>query len=290
MSASLGPLMNSTLDRFRANVTSQHGEDGVLAYLLNAYPDISHTCLDVGASDGVSLSNTNSLWAKGDWRALLIDQNAAALKRNFGHLQNVSIVETCITVRGETSLDALAQSRGFPSEIGVASIDINTFEYWVFANLAYLKPAIAIIEFNPRFPPSIDYHDPEDVVFLRHSAAAMARLGAQRGYRAVACTGSNIFLVREAVIAANPDAVPDLPIEALFDHAYSRRFSKLFVYSQFIAPVPVYTRRPTPLIRIYGQTRYWWRLFHAWRRGKAYRTHGIPPAVRSHIESSGLWI
>lgn len=282
-------MLSTTLDQFRSNVTSQHGEDGVLAYLLNAYPAVPHTCLEVGAGDGVSLSNTNSLWTKHAWRALLIEQDAAALKRNYGHLSNVSIMATSITASGEASLDAIAQSLAFAPEIGVASIDIDSFDYWVLANLNYLKPAIVIIEINARIPVSVDYCDPEGIVFLRHSAAAISRLSKQKGYRVVACTGPNMILVSEAVIATNPDAVPDLPLEKMFDHHYTRKFSRYFVYSQFISPVPVYTRRPTPLMRAYGKSRCWWRLFHAWRRGKAYRTSVIPPAIRSHIEASGLW-
>lgn len=278
------------LDRFRYSVTSQFGEDGLLAYLIDAYPTVPRICLEVGAGDGVRLSNTHRLWATLGWRALLIEQDATKLSGRFGHLPNVSIVETTITARGESSLDAIAHRMGFPAEIGIASIDIDSFDYWVFARLEYLKPVIAVIEFNPRIPAHIDYCDPEGIALLRHSAKAMARLAAEKGYRVVACTGPNAVLVNEATIATNPTAVPDLSIEELFDHAYAKRFSKTLVGAQHVTDLPIYTRRPTFLMRSYGQLHYTWLTLKK-RTANTSRgmVHSISPELRSHVERSGLW-
>jgi len=278
-----------TLDGYRSNVTSQHGEDGILAYLLDAYPGVPQICLEVGACDGVKLSNTHSLWAKRGWRALLIDQDTTALSRRFGHLPNLAIIKGSIAARGAASLDEMAKRLGFPQEIGVASIDIDSFDYWVFAGLDYLKPAIAIVEFNPRIPVDVDYCDPEGTTFLRHSAAAVNRLAKQKGYRVVACTGPNAILVSEATIATNPAAVPDLSINALFDHAYARRFPRI-VGTQFITDLPVYVRPPSLIMRGYGWVRYMGLTLRSAWRGKPKPVHTISPALRAHVERSGLWV
>jgi len=50
----------NTLDGYRANRTSQHGEDGVIAYLTRVFPNIPKICLEVGAGDGFTLSNTHT--------------------------------------------------------------------------------------------------------------------------------------------------------------------------------------------------------------------------------------
>ena len=281
--------MAARLDQFRANTSSQFGENGLLAYLLEAYPQVPKVCLEVGAGDGVRASNTRPLWAEQGWAALLIEQRAAALKANCSHLPNVTIAETSITARGENSLDAIARRAGFPSDIGVASIDIDSFDYWVLAHMEYLRPAIVVIEFNARIPAHIDYCDPEGELFLRHSAVAVERLAKEKGYRVVACTGPNAILVREATIAANPEAVPDLPIAELFDHAYAKRFF-MVIGAQFITDLPVYAREPGLLLRCYGQGLYWWlTLRDRWNR-RPPKVHAISPAMRAHVRRSGLWV
>ncbi|MBL9096563.1 MAG: hypothetical protein JNK07_06515, partial [Alphaproteobacteria bacterium] len=56
--------MPNPLDVHRRNVTSQCGEDGLIEHLLTLMPATPKTCLEVGAGDGISLSNTNTLWSK----------------------------------------------------------------------------------------------------------------------------------------------------------------------------------------------------------------------------------
>jgi hypothetical protein len=282
--------MRDRLDEYRSNETSQFGEDGLLAYLVEAYPGLPHICLEVGAGDGVTLSNTHRLWAEQGWKALLIEQDARALTHRFGHLPNVTVVAQRIAAAGPDSLDAIARRSGFPPEIGIASIDIDSFDYWVLAHLDYLRPAIVVIEFNPRIPADIDYCDPEGSVFLRHSAAAVARLARAKGYRVVACSGPNAILVSEATIAANPGAVPDLPIDALFDHDYAKKFSKGMVSAQFVTDLPIYTRRPTLLMRGRGLARYAWLTLRDRWNGRPPKVHRITHEVRAEIERSGLWV
>lgn len=155
--------------------------------------------------------------------------------------------------------------------------------------MQYLRPAIVIIEFNARIPVHVDYVDPEGHVFLRHSALAIERLAKKKGYRVVACTGPNAILVSETMVATNPAAVPDLPVEQLFDHEYARRFPSV-IGAQFITDVPIYASKPGVLLRSYGQGRYWLlTLRDRWRRRPA-KVHEIAPAVRAQIDRSGLWI
>jgi hypothetical protein len=278
-----------SLDGYRFNSTSQFGEDGVLDYLLQAYPNIPRVCLEVGAGNGVLNSNTYSLWNFHGWQALLIERNATRLQHRFGDLPNLTIVETSITPRREQSLDAIASARDFPRDLGVASIDIDSCDYWVLHYLEYLRPAIIVIEFNAQIPAHIDYCDTEDQLFLRHSALAIERLAKVKGYRVVACTGPNAILVSETVIATNPTAVPDRPIAELFDHAYARRFGSV-ISAQLVTDIPVYASRPTPLLRATGRARYLWRTFRdKWNR-RPPKVHAVSPTLRTHVERSGLWL
>lgn len=88
------------LNDYRSNTTSQFGENGIVSYLLDGYPRVPPVCLEVGAGDGVRMSNTHTLWAKQGWRALLIELDTATLKERFAHLANVTIVEQAIAASG----------------------------------------------------------------------------------------------------------------------------------------------------------------------------------------------
>jgi hypothetical protein len=276
------------LDEYRSNITSQFGENGILAYLISAFPNIPKTCLEVGASDGVENSNTYPLWKNGGWKALLIEAGRdqfLALNRNTDHCDAVLIRET-IEPTGSRSLDALAKQSRFPA-VGVCSIDIDSCDYWIFAHMQ-ARPAIVIIECNPDFPILVAYHDPEGPSLLRHSARAVAELGAKKGYRAIACTGPNVILMREDIIATNPDAVPNVPLFALEDTAYTASRSRWIVGAKPFTYQPVYKRRPNLAVRTYFGLRAAGLSARAWLKGRGGSLGAISETHRKHIEAHGL--
>ena len=113
------------LDCYRFNITSQYGENGIIAYLLSAFPNIPRVCLEVGASDGVTNSNTNPLWTSG-WRALLIESDAGQYRelRQRADGYDVTAVNTLIEPVGDNSLDAIAERHGFPISASSRSTSI----------------------------------------------------------------------------------------------------------------------------------------------------------------------
>ena len=132
-------------DEYRWNKTSQHGENGIIAYLISAFPSIPRVCLEVGAGDGFNMSNAYSLWAEQGWQALLIEAEPSHFKvltERVGSRPSVVPVIGLIAPRGEDSLDAIAQRQGFRPDIGVLSVDIDSCDYWIFAHMEWLKPHI----------------------------------------------------------------------------------------------------------------------------------------------------
>jgi hypothetical protein len=101
------------LDCYRSNITSQHGENGIIAYLLSAYPNIAKVCLEVGASDGLTNSNTYPLWAAG-WQALLIGETWSISRSAAIGDFNVTAVNALIEPTAEL-LDAAAKRNCFPN-------------------------------------------------------------------------------------------------------------------------------------------------------------------------------
>ena len=283
------------LDRYRRNMTSQCGEDGIVEHLLELLPDTPKTCLEVGAGDGITLSNTNTLWSKKGWRALLIESEKLGVQkineRAAGNA-NVSVVQATIAPTGQNSIDEIAKRSNFPARIGVLSLDIDSNDIEVFETLHHVAPDIVIIEFNHEIPADIVYRDLPGDVFFRHSAKAVEACARARGYRVVACTGPNAFLVRGDLIAGEAAGrLPDLPIEALFDYSFlrARRSRYRLVESKFITEEIATFGKPDAtlfvLVRILAALRKLRRLLRGKRSGER-----ITAERRANLHRAGLWI
>lgn len=286
------------LDAWRANITSQCGEDGLIAHLLTLFPDTPKTCLEVGAGNGISLSNTNTLWSKLGWKALLVeasDTRLEGLKANTAAFPGAVTEKAMITPRGEHSLDAIARRHDFPREIGVMSLDIDSNDLEIFENIEWLVADIVIIEFNHEIPPDIEYRDLPGDLYFRHSARAVETVARARGYRVVACSGPNAILVREAVIDARAaQALPDLPVEAMYDYGFMRtrrafRYRHKMMTSKTLTHDIALTGKPGLGVRAVVRVMVWGRRLRALVRGR--------PAIgtctetrRAHLARSGLWI
>lgn len=283
------------LDQYRRNITSQCGEDGVIEHLLTLLPNTPKTCLEVGAGDGITLSNTNTLWSQKGWRALLIEGEplgvAAIEKRTAGN-GNVTAVCAFIAAAGENSIEAIVKRTGFPAHLGVLSLDIDSNDLEILENLKEVTADIVIIEFNHEIPPEIDYRDRPGDVFFRHSAKAVERVAKAKGYRVAACSGPNAILIREALIKGEAAAqIPNMAIEDMFDRAFvaRRRRMRHVVQSKFITEELATVGRQGPLFRLFVRATVAIRKLRRALRG---RKAGAPVTAtrREHLRAAGLWI
>ena len=289
------PAPDNRLDRYRRNVTSQCGEDGIIDHLLSLLPGTPKTCLEVGAGDGISLSNTNTLWAKLGWRALLIESELLGVQmineRAAGNT-NVTAVQAMIAPTGPNSIDEIAKRTNFPPRIGVLSLDIDSNDIEVFENLSHVTPDIVVIEFNHEIPADIAYRDLPGDVFFRHSAKAVETSARARGFRVVACTGPNAILVRNDLIKGEAAAqLPDLPIEALFDYAFlrTRRMRHRLVESKYITEEVAVCGKPRASLAFLVRVLVWSRKFRRRLRVKS-AGQRITPERRANLHRAGLWI
>jgi hypothetical protein len=287
--------MPSPLDRYRRDVTSQCGEDGVIEHLLTLLPDTPKTCLEVGAGDGEKLSNTNVLWAQKGWRALLIEGIPLGVemieKRAAGN-GNVTAVCAFIEANGANSIDAIIKRTNFPAHLGVLSLDIDSNDLEVLENLRDTTVDIVVIEFNHEIPAQIDYRDLPGDVFFRHSAKAVERVAKAKGYRLVACTGPNAILVREAAIKGEAARqLPAIPVEQAFDRAFveGRRKLRSVVQSKFITEELATVGKPNVLLKAYVKTNVLLRKLRRKGKGKSPGAE-ITEARRENLKSAGLWI
>jgi len=185
---------------------SQTEEEGIISDLVAKLPGIPKACIEVGATDGLWLSNTAHLWKDLGWKAVLIESD----DRNFINLVNNTKGYQCMCYHrrvdptGENSIDDLVERGGYlftggeRAEVGVLSIDIDGDDYHVFENLK-MQPWIILVEFNATIPPKVDIVSPVGSR-LGCSARALGRMAAERGYVVWDISGSNVVLVKQTLI------------------------------------------------------------------------------------------
>jgi hypothetical protein len=188
------------LKRFRRNVNSQSGEDGILEELLNRLNIHSGYVCEFGAWDGVYLSNTFNLIQKG-FKSVLIEGDPEKFK-DLEKLveQYPTITPICAWVDhvqdSPNLLDRLLQRTQIPIDFDVLSIDIDSFDYQVWESLQVYRPKIVIIETNSSVLESDLNHIHTPDVYQGTGFGPMFLLGKKKGYRFLVSTG-NMFFIRE---------------------------------------------------------------------------------------------
>ena len=275
--------MNSRLNAYASDVTSQHGEDGILEYILSCLGERAiHIACEFGAWDGIVASNTCRLWRDHSWRAVLIEGDP---EKYAGLLQNTRSADVAAICRfiepcGSDSLDQIFADHGLDNNIGVLSIDIDSYDYHVWRQLRSVNPQIVIIEFNPNIPPHLDYYDPEGSVYLKCSAKALERLGLEKGYRMVCCTKVNGIFIRQDLF--DPAKFPDAPVEWLFD--YGELKPQVIFAGEGGNMYPVFSKRTRPAMKLWTRAYYWLDALPKRRRCFV----GPPHAVIEQLRRFGL--
>ena len=190
---------NNYLREFRGNVTSQFGEDGIIAKIFDIMGETNKFCIEFGAWDGRLASNTWTLINNGSWRGVLIEgdlQRFHDLIANCEGKQNAILVNKYVGF-GENSLDAILKAAGCPNDPDLLSIDIDGMDWYVWNQLEHFSPRLVVIEFNPTIPNDVFFVQARDQSFNHGSSLlALIELARQKGYELVVTTDVNAFFVR----------------------------------------------------------------------------------------------
>jgi hypothetical protein len=215
-----------TLNAFRKNVYSQNGEDGVIAELVRrigivdpgTHASSRPVCVEFGAGDGRSLSNTLQLIERG-WRGVYIEQNAASTRECWKLAETypagqVTVVHGMVGYSDRDSLDHILQQHApdiapkpFSSDgrdrfdIDVLSIDIDSYDLQVWRAVTVHRAKIVVIEINSSIPIGVlQEHSASSagaeagVSKQGASFSSMLALGREKDYTLVCHTGNLIFV------------------------------------------------------------------------------------------------
>ena len=191
------------LSKYAKNITSQFGEDGIIAEIIRVIGDeIPKYCVEFGAWDGKHLSNTWTLVNQQGWGVCYVEaerQRYLRLKQSYIINPKVTAINAFVTDDSfpETSLKKLLKDAEVPAHIGVLSIDIDGNDYNVWRDFTDFEVDVVIIEYNYTIPPDVDYIDDGGRANMGSSALSLTRLAHQKGYKLVACTIANCIYVRD---------------------------------------------------------------------------------------------
>lgn len=182
------------------NITSQFGEDGLIQALFGKIGQRNLWCLEVGANDGLYLSNTKWMRDAG-WRAVLIEAEQGHLAELVKQASaKVRVVQA--KVCGVFGLDAVLAdvtnrfNYNVPDDLDFGCIDIDGQDYHVWDGMGAYKPRVMLVEFQPLADPDfIPPLDGEGQAGLN----AICELGRSKGYAPLLHTYCNVLFCRSDV-------------------------------------------------------------------------------------------
>lgn len=188
-----------TFQKYRKNVYSQHGEDGVIAEIMRRIGLGPNWTCDVGAWDGRYGSNCYELVKRG-WPCVMIE----AEESKFKYLQQLSrrvdgrikpVHARVEYTDGPNTLDAILERAQLPSPIQLLSIDIDSYDYHVWRGFSSQRPAVVVIEIGSATLPGERYVYSGGQRLT--SFTSMLELGQSKEYTLACHTGNMIFVRNE---------------------------------------------------------------------------------------------
>ena len=186
------------LSLYEKSIYSQHGEDGVLAKIFDLIQSPNRFCVEFGAYDGITGSNTYLLRRQG-WGCLLLDRMfeipAYNLYKEFIKADNIT---------------SLFNKYQVPCDLDLLSIDIDYNDFYIWKELdPKFEAKVVVIECNPTHPPDADkvvryrpFYCGDGTNYYGASILALYNLGRSKGYSLVyqESSGTNLFFIKDSVI------------------------------------------------------------------------------------------
>ena len=193
-------MKRENLNNFSKKIYSQFGEDGILLEILNRLKNknLDKWCVEFGAKDGISYSNTYNLIKHYNYNAVLIEGDKKYFKKLSKNLpqKNIIKINKFVNFSGPNNLDEILGSTVIPENFDILSIDIDGCDFYIFESLIKYKPKIVCIEFNHLIPNSVEFVQKKDFKTKQGSSAkSLIKLAGKKDYKLVGSSFSNLFFI-----------------------------------------------------------------------------------------------
>ena len=190
---------NNWLINYAKALTSQNGEDGIIAKILEILPQTDKWCVEFGAGDGEYLSNTNDLIWNKNYSAVLIEANDgryADLAKKISNNNKVQAIKMFVGYESHNNLDFIFSKSDIPKEFDFISIDIDGNDYHIWDSMKEYKPKVVCIEYNPTIPDEVEFIQPKDMsIAYGNSILSLCKLAKTKGYELICVTRDNAIFV-----------------------------------------------------------------------------------------------
>tara|TARA_A100001015_G_scaffold320624_1_gene447703 strand:+ start:2880 stop:3692 length:813 start_codon:yes stop_codon:yes gene_type:complete len=270
-------------------MNGQFGEVLLLKKLFIEH-HIPKTCVEFGAYDGVTNSNTYYFWEKRGFEALLIEPDPNLFQQlQVNSRKNCTTINEFVSI--ENNLSKIIKKHNFPNKIGLLSIDIDSNDLEIFKLVDHNSTYIVVIEFNNQFPVWVDYSDPDDTIVFRHSALAVLKFASKKGYRLLDVKGSNLILINTKNLNL-PNSLFPKSLEECFDYSEQKKACKdiRVIGSKFTTNAKVFSERPGIILKTKKFIFQIILIINYKLRGKLLPPKIIPENCKKRILDSGLYI
>lgn len=193
---------NCWLNDYARNVTSQHGEDGILEKIFELIGEGAGWCVEFGSWDGRHLSNSYNLITNHGYSAVLIEGNkkrSQVLAENFKDNNKVTTLNALVGFDEDNNLDLILEQTAIPERFDLLSIDIDGNDYHVWQAVTKYRPKVVVIEFNPTIGNTVEFVQARDMTVTQGSSLlSLSLLGKEKGYELVCATSANGIFVDKA--------------------------------------------------------------------------------------------
>ncbi len=190
---------------------SQFGEDGMITEVFRRMGTTSRFCVEFGAADGLSCSNTLELRQQG-WDALLIEADAD----RFAELMTNAPDQECWHGKATgANIDKLVGGRA----VDLMSIDVDGDDWFIFHDMQ-TRPRLVIIEFNCSVPSGFNVRAKEPGGRFGASIDSLVALAEEKDYKLVGLNHTNAFFVPSSLARYFGDLETDV-VKLMSDRKYS---------------------------------------------------------------------
>jgi len=198
------------ITRFRAgklmNRFSFLEEETIIDKYLDRLPLSNKFCVDIAASDGISMSNTYFLYKKG-WNGIAVECDPvkfASLSNSYKVFSDVNLVKAKVTPE---NVVFLLKACRCPTDFAFLNLDIDSYDYFVLDKLLdNFRPSLICLEINEKIPPPISFtvkYIPEHFWkgdhFYGQSISRCYKLCKKYNYDIVELCYNNMFIIPKEI-------------------------------------------------------------------------------------------
>jgi FkbM family methyltransferase len=208
-------VVNQSRNQRQGAKYSYLDEESIIDKYLKELNIKNKYCVDIAASDGVTMSNTYFLFQRG-WSGLAVeyDRNKfAKLAAEYAKLEKVNCSQCMVTPENVVSL---LKAHQISEKFGFLNLDIDGYDYFVLEKiLDSFRPSILCVEINEKIPPPLKFTVNWDINyvwandhFYGQSISQLNIICEKYDYALVELHYNNAFLIPKE-ISPRPSLTPE---------------------------------------------------------------------------------